>query len=71
MSKYVKGDKIKNMNELVDICFNQQRSVWSSGHNRAMSYVWVMNQQFRYLHIHLGMFYKAELKPREEKKNGR
>ena len=65
MSKYKKGEKIKDMNELIDICYNQHKSVWSTNHGRAMSYVWVMNQQLRYLVIHFNMFYKAELKDGE------
>lgn len=70
MSKYVKGEKIKDMNELVEIV-NKGESIYHSGICRAMNFWWVRNQQFNTLINQFRFLYKAELKPREEKKNGR
>lgn len=68
MRKYVKGEKIKDMNELVEIV-NKGESIYHSGICRAMNCWWVRNQQFNTLVNQFRFLYKA--KPREENKNGR
>ena len=67
MSKYVKGEKIKDMNELVEIA-NKGESIYHSGIMRVLNCWWVRNQQLKTLIGGFEFLYKA--KPREEKKNG-
>ena len=59
MSKYVKGEKIKDMNELVEIA-NKGESIYHSGIRRAMNYCWVRNQQLNTLINQFGYLYKVE-----------
>lgn len=62
MSKYVRGEKIKDMNELVALCINDTKSIFFM--NVVRNYAWVRNQQFWWLHRFLDGMYKAELKPK-------
>ena len=64
MRKYVKGEKIKDMNELVEIA-NKGESIYHSGIMRAMNCWWVRNQQLNTLIQQFGFLYKVEVKDKE------